>query len=55
MTTLEALYCGTMPIVYRGTACEEVVAQFGGIAVEKGWKHILEAVKKQRQQKGLCK
>ena len=44
MTTLEALYCGTMPIVYRDTACEEVVNQFGGIAVEKGWEHILEAV-----------
>ncbi|MBR4036089.1 MAG: glycosyltransferase, partial [Oscillospiraceae bacterium] len=49
MTTLEALYCGTMPIVYRGTACEEVVSQFGGIAVEKGWKNILEAVMQYRQ------
>lgn len=47
MTTLEAACCGTASIVYRGTACEEVAAQFGGTAVEKGWKNILEAVEKQ--------
>ena len=34
MTTLEAISCGTPAIVYRGTACEEVVEQYGGIAVE---------------------
>ena len=45
MTTLEALKCGTKPIVYAGTACEEVAAQFGGIAVERGdWEGLLRAM-----------
>ena len=44
MTTLEAASCGTASVVYRGTACEEVAAQFGGIVVDKGWKNILEAI-----------
>ncbi len=34
LTTLEALSCGTFPIVYKNTACEEVVATYGGMAVE---------------------
>ena len=55
MTVLEAACCGTPSIVYRDTACEEVAAQFGGIAVEKGWKHMLEAVKAIGNQKGHCK
>jgi len=49
MTTLEAICCGTKPVVYRGTACEEVTQQFGGIAVEKGWKSILKAVEENRK------
>lgn len=49
MTTLEAICCGTKPVVYRGTACEEVTRQFGGIAVEKGWKSILKAVEENRK------
>ena len=44
MTTLEALYCGTTPVVYRGTACEEIVSLFGGIAVDKGAENILQAI-----------
>jgi len=44
MTTLEALYCGTTPIVYEGTACEEIVREFGGIAVPRGAEHIHRAV-----------
>ena len=32
LTTLEALSCGTPAIVYKNTACEEVVKKYGGIA-----------------------
>ena len=34
MTTVEAQACGTSAIVYKGTACEEVVKAYGGVAVE---------------------
>lgn len=45
MTTLEALKCGTRPIVYAGTACEEVVNQFDGTAVARfDWEALLEAM-----------
>lgn len=45
MTTLEALKCGTTPIVYAGTACEEVTEQFGGVAVERfDWEALLNAM-----------
>ena len=44
MTTLEALYCGTTPVVYQGTACEEIVRQYGGIAVARGAKNIYDAI-----------
>lgn len=45
MTTLEALKCGTRPIVYAGTACEEVVNQFGGTAVAQfDWEALLKAM-----------
>lgn len=45
MTVLEAACCGTPVIVYRGTACEEVAQQFGGVAVEVGAESIAEAIK----------
>ena len=38
------LCCGTEAVVYQGTACEEVVSQFGGVAVPRGVTHLLEAV-----------
>ena len=44
MTTLEAIACGTQAIVYEGTACEEVVLEYGGIAVKPEVKHIYEAI-----------
>ena len=45
MTTLEALKCGTKPIVYAGTACEEVTKQFGGVAVKRfDWDGLLNAM-----------
>lgn len=44
MTTLEARYCGTEAVVYRNTACEEIVHQFGGVAVPKGAQNLYQAV-----------
>lgn len=44
MTVLEAIYCGTDVIVYKDTACEEVVATFGGCAVVKGAENLYRAV-----------
>ena len=44
MTAMEARCCGTEAIVYRDTACEEIVNQFGGIAVPRGAKHLYAAV-----------
>ncbi len=35
MTTVEALACGTCAVVYKDTACEEVVSMYGGFAVEQ--------------------
>jgi len=46
MTAMEARCCGTEAIVYQDTACEEIVNQFGGIAVPKGAAHLYAAVKK---------
>ncbi len=45
MTAMEARCCGTEAIVYQDTACEEIVNQFGGIAVPKGAQHLCAAVK----------
>ena len=45
MTVLEAASCGTTPIVYQGTACQEVAEAHGGIAVPKGPEHLAEAIK----------
>lgn len=36
LTTLEALKCGTMAIVYEDTACEEVAKMYGGVVVPMG-------------------
>lgn len=44
MTTVEALACGTTAIVYKGTACEEVVNKFGGVAVEKNVQALRQAL-----------
>ncbi len=44
VTTIEALSCGTYPIVYKGTACEEVVGHYGGIAVEQNLSAIVKAI-----------
>lgn len=45
MTAMEARSCGTEAIVYRDTACEEIVNQFGGIAVDRGAKNLYDAIR----------
>ena len=44
LTTIEALACGTYPIVYKDTACEEVVNIYGGVAVEQNLEALLRAI-----------
>ena len=44
MTVLEARCCGTEAVVYQGTACQEIVEQFGGVAVPRGPEHLKDAV-----------
>lgn len=44
MTTLEAIACGTPAIVYRGTACEEVVKTYGGYAVEQSVDSLIKKI-----------
>ena len=44
MTVGEARCCGTNALVYKGTACEEVVNIYGGIAVERGVENLYQAI-----------
>ena len=44
MTAMEARCCGTEAIVYKDTACEEIVNRFGGIAVERGAANLYAAI-----------
>ena len=44
MTAMEARCCGTEAVVYRNTACEEIVEKFGGIAVPRGAEHLRAAI-----------
>lgn len=44
MTVLEAHNCGTPVLVYRGTACEEIAAQYGGMITEQSLDAVEEAV-----------
>ena len=46
MTAMEARCCGTEAIVYKNTACEEIVNRFGGIAVERGAENLCAAIEK---------
>lgn len=48
LTTVEALACKTKTIVYKNTACEEIVNYFGGIAVEQGPEHIYKEILKRK-------
>lgn len=53
MTAMEARCCGTEAIVYQDTACEEIVSQFGGIAVPWGAQNLYAAVKKRTEEEIL--
>ena len=44
LTTAEAISCGTRSIVYRHTACEEIVNMLGGVAVEQDIKKLYEEI-----------
>ncbi len=44
LTTIEALACGTPAIVYQNTACEEIVATHGGVAVEQSVQALKNAI-----------
>lgn len=44
LTTIEAEACGTKAIVYKGTACEEIVNKFGGMAVDENVSALYRAV-----------
>lgn len=46
LTTLEALSCGTRAIVFRGTACEEVVEKTRGIAIEPNMETLIKTIRK---------
>lgn len=45
LTTLEALSCGTKSIVFRGTACEEVVKNTQGVAIEPNIETLVETIR----------
>ena len=44
MTTIEAESCGTPAIVYKNTACEEIVNKMGGIAVKQSVDALYSAI-----------
>ena len=45
MTTVEAVACGTSAIVYKDTACEEVVKEFDcGVIVEQGVENVYKTI-----------
>lgn len=44
LTTYEASACGTPSIVYKDTACEEVVKLHGGIAVDRNYEALKQAI-----------
>lgn len=44
LTTIEALACGVFPIVYVDTACEEIVEQYGGMAVPQNIEALYQAI-----------
>lgn len=45
LTTLEAISCGTRAIVFRGTACEEVVKKAQGVAIEPNMETLVETIR----------
>ncbi len=53
MTAMEARCCGTEAIVYQDTACQEIVEQFGGVAVPRGAKYLYDALRKLTKEERL--
>ena len=51
MTVLEAALCGTTPLVYRGTACQEVAQAQGGILADRGPEHLAKAILQLQKEK----
>lgn len=44
MTAYEALLCGTKAVVYKGTACEEIALQYGGIVIDDNIQALYQAI-----------
>ena len=44
LTTLEAISCGTKVLVYEDTACEEVVKEYGGVAVPRNLDNVISTI-----------
>lgn len=44
LTTAEAQACGTYSIVYKDTACEEIINLGNGVTIEPGVNNILESI-----------
>lgn len=53
MTVLEAACCGTTPIVYEHTACQEVAEDCGGICVPKGAENLAQAIARLQTKEAL--
>ena len=49
LTTIEAMACGTEAIVYKGTACEEVMRLCGGIAVDRKTECIEQVILRKKE------
>lgn len=45
LTTAEAQACGTYSIVYKDTACEEIIDATNGIVVEHGYEKLFNAIR----------
>lgn len=50
LVTAEAIACGTPAVVYRSTACAEVLMEQNGIALETGDTDLLSAVRKVKKE-----
>lgn len=49
MTVLEAACCGTVPIVYAGTASQEIALSHGGECVQPGAESLAQAILRRKQ------
>lgn len=49
LTTIEAMACGTEAIVYKDTACEEIMKECGGTAVGRSMDELLKEILKRKE------